>query len=290
MHDSTQTGQLTLSYTDPKAVESRVLFPSAVPERMTVYTEKYTYSFSGSKPSRHHPKRCLVTQQPVSSDLTCQNIKSINQCWNYFSVFNTTARRGKIGCLTERKRNFRFRDFHFREKKMSKIEPNTQEELTLQCAWKEQIALDGCGLRLVPAVSQELFWVLLYSDGTSRQDIQVHFVCGHLGISMLYLLCMLHTAGTPLKSVLSVAGNFVYAKAWMVIPGILENPLSSTVQRFFGKMCEVKALTPRWQHSPAELLEANYWKTLYILEKNKNRRLFTASQKEKEIACFVSVI
>lgn len=84
---------------------------------------------------------------------------------------------------------------------MSKIEPNTQEELTLQRAWKEQIALDSCGLRSVPAVSQELFWVLLYSDGTSRQDIQVHFVCGHLGISMLYLLCMLHTAGTPLKSV-----------------------------------------------------------------------------------------
>lgn len=55
-------------------------------------------------------------------------------------------------------------------------------------------------------------------------------------------------------------------------------------------VCEVKALTPRWQHSPAELLEANYWKTLYILEKNKNRRLFTASRKEKEIACFVGVI
>lgn len=84
---------------------------------------------------------------------------------------------------------------------MSKIEPNTQEELTLQRAWKEQIALDSCGLRSVPAVSQELFWVLLYSDGTSRQDIQIHFVCGHLGISMLYVLCMLHTAGTPLKSV-----------------------------------------------------------------------------------------
>lgn len=32
-----------------------------------------------------------------------------------------------------------------------------------------------------------------------------------------------------------MAGNFVYAKAWMVIPGILENPLSSTVQRLFGE-------------------------------------------------------
>lgn len=33
----------------------------------------------------------------------------------------------------------------------------------------------------------------------------------------------------------SVAGNFVYAKAWMVITGILEIPLSSTVQRLFGE-------------------------------------------------------